>query len=94
VLDAKRLRSLEDEDRKLKNLLAEPILDNATRKELLSKKMVGPGVKLSPICVGSSREVGSAVIAVCPSRVSVFVIDRRYIDNFRHQHCWPLSPAR
>ena len=37
VSDAKRLRSLEDENRKLKKLLAESILDNAALKELLSK---------------------------------------------------------
>ena len=38
VSGAKRLRSLEDENRKLKKLLAESILDNAALKELLSKK--------------------------------------------------------
>jgi putative transposase len=37
VSDAKRLRSLEDENRKLKKLLAEQMLDNATLKELLTK---------------------------------------------------------
>jgi putative transposase len=35
--DAKRLRSLEDENRKLKRLLAESMLDNATLKDLLAK---------------------------------------------------------
>ena len=38
VSDAKRLRSLEDENRKLKKLLAESMLDNAALKELLGKK--------------------------------------------------------
>ncbi len=38
VSDAKRLRSLEDENRKLKKLLAESILDQAALKELLTKK--------------------------------------------------------
>ena len=38
VSDAKRLRSLEDENRKLKKLLAESMLDNAALKELLAKK--------------------------------------------------------
>ena len=37
VSDAKRLRSLEDENRKLKKLLAEQVLDNATLKEMLTK---------------------------------------------------------
>jgi len=43
--DAKCLRSLEDENRKLKKLLAESMLDQAALKELLTKAMVGPAVK-------------------------------------------------
>ena len=38
VSDAKRLRSLEEENRKLKKLLAESILEQAALKELLTKK--------------------------------------------------------
>ena len=38
VSDAKRLRSLEEENRKLKQLLAESMLDQAALKELLTKK--------------------------------------------------------
>lgn len=38
VSEAKRLRTLEDENRKLKKLLAESMLDNSALKELLSKK--------------------------------------------------------
>ena len=38
VSEAKRLRSLEDENGKLKRLLADPMLDNAGLKDLLSKK--------------------------------------------------------
>jgi putative transposase len=38
VPDAKRLRSLEEENRKLKKLLAESMLDQAALKELLTKK--------------------------------------------------------
>ncbi len=37
VSDAKRLRMLDDENRKLKKLLAEHVLDNATLKEMLTK---------------------------------------------------------
>jgi putative transposase len=37
VSDAKRLRSLEEENRKLKKLLAESMLDQAALKELLTK---------------------------------------------------------
>ena len=36
--DAKRLKALEDENRKLKKLLAESMLDNDALKELLTKK--------------------------------------------------------
>lgn len=38
VSEAKRLRLLEEENRKLKKLLAESMLDNAALKELLAKK--------------------------------------------------------
>jgi putative transposase len=38
VSDAKRLRSLEEENAKLKRLLADTMLDNAGLKDLLSKK--------------------------------------------------------
>jgi putative transposase len=41
VSEAKRLRSLEDENRKLKKLLAEAMLDQAALKELLAKKWWG-----------------------------------------------------
>ncbi len=37
VSDAKRLKAMEDENRKLKKLLAEQMLDNATLKEMLAK---------------------------------------------------------
>ena len=38
VSDARRLKALEDENAKLKKLLAEQMLDMAAMKELLSKK--------------------------------------------------------
>jgi putative transposase len=38
VSEAKRLRQLEDENAKLKKLLAEQMLDTAALRELLSKK--------------------------------------------------------
>jgi putative transposase len=38
VSDAKKLRSLEEENGKLKRLLADAMLDNAALKDLLSKK--------------------------------------------------------
>ncbi len=38
VSEAKRLRALEEENTKLKRLLADTMLDNAALKDLLSKK--------------------------------------------------------
>jgi putative transposase len=38
VSDAKRLRALEDENRRLKKLLAEAMLDNAMLKDIATKK--------------------------------------------------------
>jgi len=38
VSEARRLRSLEDENTKLKRLLADAMLDNAALKDLLGKK--------------------------------------------------------
>lgn len=38
VSDAKRLRALEDENAKLKKLLAEAMLDNAMLKDIAAKK--------------------------------------------------------
>jgi putative transposase len=37
VSEAKRLKALEDENRRLKKLLTESVLDNATLKEMLAK---------------------------------------------------------
>ncbi|MGL4528801.1 MAG: IS3 family transposase [Aestuariivirga sp.] len=45
VSEAKRLKQLEDENAKLKKLLAEQMLDAAALRELLFKKMVGPAVQ-------------------------------------------------
>lgn len=39
VSDAKRLKALEDENAKLKKLLAEAMLDNAIRKDINSRKL-------------------------------------------------------
>jgi putative transposase len=54
VSEARRLRSLEEENSRLKKLLAEAMLDNAVLKDLASKKMVTPGAKRE--AVAHSRE--------------------------------------
>jgi putative transposase len=50
VSEAKRLRMLEDENRKLKKLLAESMLDNAALKELRAKCMVRPALQGLSFC--------------------------------------------
>jgi transposase-like protein len=45
VSDAKRLKALEEENARLKRLLAETMLDASALRELLSKGVVGPAVK-------------------------------------------------
>lgn len=45
VSETGRLRALENQNHKLKKLLAESMLDNAVSKDLLSKKMVTSAAK-------------------------------------------------
>jgi hypothetical protein len=49
VSEAKRLKALEEENAKLKKLLAEQMLDAAALGELLSKKMLGPAAKRAAV---------------------------------------------
>lgn len=49
VSDARRLRALEDENAKLKKLLAEQMLDNAILRDVAAKKMVA--MRARPACV-------------------------------------------
>ena len=55
VSEAKRLRSLEDENRRLKKLLAEAMLDNAMLKDIATKKWwrPQPGGRPWRTCVAS-----------------------------------------
>ena len=45
VSDARKLKGLEDENRRLKKLLAESMLDVATLRELLAKKLLTPRLR-------------------------------------------------
>ncbi len=45
VSDAKKLRALEDENNRLKRMLADAMLDNAALKDLATKKLLTPDVK-------------------------------------------------
>jgi hypothetical protein len=44
VSEAKRVQPLEDENRRLKALLADPFLDNAALKDLVAKMFRRPGL--------------------------------------------------
>ncbi|SNX67516.1 helix-turn-helix protein [Cereibacter ovatus] len=69
VSEAKRLKALEDENAKLKKLLAEQMLDMAAMKELLSKngnaRREARGCRTSE---GPSRAVGTAGVSDCGRR--------------------------
>lgn len=62
VSDAKRPRSLEEENARLKRLLADTMLDNAGLKDLLSKngsaRREAAGSRASPGDVGDERAAG------------------------------------
>nr|WP_183937296.1 IS3 family transposase [Sphingomonas sp. BK481] len=67
VSDAKRLRSLEEENARLKRLLADTMLDNAGLKDLLSKKLVAPAAKRQAVVhlqttLGMSERRACAVV--------------------------------
>ncbi|WP_333722097.1 IS3 family transposase [Agrobacterium tumefaciens] len=57
VSDARKLKALEDENAKLKKLLAEAMLDNAILKDVASKKMVTPDVKRNAVHVCAQHGV-------------------------------------
>src|ERR1700746_3685024 len=56
VSDAKRLKALEDENRRLKKLLAESMLDNAALKDLLGKKRLKPAAQRMAVSKGMERQ--------------------------------------
>ena len=62
VSEARRLKALEEENRKLKKLLAESMLDTAALKELLAKngkaRRQARGCRSSLRCVGDERAPG------------------------------------
>ncbi len=66
---ARRLKQLEDETRRLKQLVAELTLDHAALKDVVAKKGYGPlpGAKLSPISSSStaSRSGGPVAWSTC-----------------------------
>jgi hypothetical protein len=82
--DAKRLKALEDENAKLKKLLAEAMLDNAMLKDIASKKMVTPAARresvahLRVVYEVSERRACSA-LGARPSVSRVLTADTRQV---------------
>ena len=58
VSDARRLKSLEEENRKLKKLLAESALDNATLKEMLTVRRQIIWDRMRPLLMEASAHLG------------------------------------
>ncbi len=58
VSEAKRLRSLEDENAKLKKLLTEAMLDIAVLKDISLKKMVTPDAKWNAVAQPARQAYG------------------------------------
>ncbi len=74
VSDAKRLKSLEDENAKLKKLLAEAMLDNAMLKDIAANPPP-PGRQSRHVCLGSFATGSSPV--ECPQLPIADIADRR-----------------
>ncbi|WP_426527616.1 IS3 family transposase [Bradyrhizobium sp. McL0615] len=74
VSEAKRLKALEEENAKLKTLLAEQMLDAAALRELLFKKMVGPAAKRAAVA-HLEAEMGLSERRAC----SIVGADRKMI---------------
>ncbi|WP_247355322.1 IS3 family transposase, partial [Bradyrhizobium sp. 160] len=80
VSEARRLKALEDENAKLKKLLAEQMLDAAALRELLSK-MVGPAAKRAAVAHLEAK-MGLSERRAC----SIVGADRKMI---RYRSCRP-----
>jgi putative transposase len=91
VSGAKRLKQLEDENSKLKKLLAEAMLDNAMLKDITSKKMVTPAVEREAVAhlveaYQVSQRRACKVVACCRMTVryrSVKLEDSALRDRMR-----------
>lgn len=71
VSDAKRLKTLEDENAKLKKLLADQMLEASALRELLSKKWEGPPPSAKPSSAGPHGHIAaSGMLSMCPMIVA------------------------
>ena len=60
VSEARKLKALEDENAKLKRMVAKAMLDNVALKDLLGKKVVAPAARREAVaCLRSAHERAS-----------------------------------
>jgi putative transposase len=75
VSEARRLKALEDENSKLKRLLADAMLDNVALKDLLGKCMTRPAHAMyDPPCPCKGRSV--VTVPVCANVSGLSRVDR------------------
>ncbi|MBM3564336.1 MAG: IS3 family transposase [Alphaproteobacteria bacterium] len=97
VSEAKRLKQLEDENARLKKLLADQMLDAAALRELLFKKMVGPAVKREAVAhlravMGLSERRACCIVEI--DRKTVRYLPRRSADTELRAKLRDLANAR
>jgi len=84
VSDAKRLKALEDENAKLKKLLAEAMLDNAMLKDIASKKMVTPAARREAVAYQTQNAPAPAKDPNC----KVFLPDNVFMSHHDQFRCF------
>ncbi|WP_086022819.1 IS3 family transposase [Sinorhizobium sp. CCBAU 05631] len=97
VSEAKRLKTLEDENAKLKRLLADAMLDNAALKDLFGKEVVTPAAKRSAVAHlmsqhGMSERRACKAIGFC--RMTIRYETRRSDDHGLRERMKALAHER
>ncbi|PWB84595.1 MAG: IS3 family transposase [Methylocystaceae bacterium] len=97
VSEAKRLKALEEENARLKKLLADQMLDAAAMRELLGKKMVGPAVKRDAVAhlravMGLSERRACRIVAI--DRKTARYTSKRPADGELRAELRDLANAR
>jgi putative transposase len=97
VSEAKRLKALEDENTKLKRLLADAMLDNAALKDLLGKEVVTPAARRKAVVhLMRHREMSErrACKAIGFCRMTIRYETRRSDDHHLRERMKALAHER
>ncbi|MFZ2864653.1 MAG: IS3 family transposase [Ignavibacteriaceae bacterium] len=97
VSDAKRLKALEEENARLKRLLAESLLDQAALKDLLSRKLVTPAARREAVAILVERHEMSerrACSVIGADRTSIRYRGRRPDDHDLRERLRALASER